>query len=151
MLPEWLNLSDPVAQRIVAAALGLIVLVVVLRIIGRRREAAAAAHRRAELRQAYDSVHLRKEEIKRLAEQITATSSTNRVTGFTIVRQVETIFTDGQASSVAAVELAKALAAQKGGNAVVNFQTRQTPTGKWVASGDAVVVRILTRRGKEEA
>jgi hypothetical protein len=44
------------------------------------------------------------------------------------------------------VEFAKALAAQKGANALVNLQTRQTAVGKWVASGDGVVVKLIARR-----
>jgi len=48
-----------------------------------------------------------------LAEQIVATSSTPRIAGYALIRQVETVFSDGRPSSAAAVELAKALAAQK--------------------------------------
>lgn len=144
-MPEWLNLADPLARTIVIAATGFIVLVILIRIVSGRRAAAAEARRRAELRRDYDSVRLQQEEVKKLAEQIWITSSTARVTGFTLVRQVETVFTDGRASSVAAIDLCKAMAAQKGANAVINLQTRQTPAGKWVASGDAVVVRSLGR------
>lgn len=146
-MPEWLNIEDPLVRRIVLGAAAFVVLVLVLRVIGRRRAAAAEARRRAELRRDYDAVRLRQEEIRRLASQIAATSSTNRIAGFTIVRQVETVFTDGCASSVTAIELAKALAVQKGANALINLQTQQVG-GKWVASGDAVVVRLLGRRGE---
>ena len=150
MLPEWLNIQDDLVQKIVAFAAGFIVLVIVLRIWGGRRAAAAAARRRAELRRDYEVVRLQREEIRKLAVRIEATSSTSRIAGFTIVRQIETVFTDGRASSVAAVELAKALAAQKGGNALINLQTQQTPNGKWVANGDAVVVKTFGRRGERE-
>ncbi|MCK4343110.1 MAG: hypothetical protein KAY37_15455 [Phycisphaerae bacterium] len=147
-MPEWLNLADPVAQKIVAGAAAFIVLVIVVRIWSGYRNKVIAARRRAELRRSYDSVRLQQEEIKRLADRIQTTSSTARITGFTIVRQVEAVFTEGRTSSVAALELCKALAAQKGGNAVINLQARQTPSGKWVASGDAVVVQDSSERGQ---
>jgi len=147
-MPEWLNIEDPLVRRIVLAAAAFLLLVVALRVIGRRRAAAAEARRRAELRRGFDAVRLRQEEIRRLAGRIEATSSTSRIAGFTIVRQVETVFTDACASSVTAIELAKALAAQKGANALINLQTQQVG-GKWVASGDAVVVRLLGRRGED--
>ena len=55
----------------------------------------------------------------------------------------QTVFSDGRPSSLAAVEYVKAMAAQKGANAIINLESRQTPTGKWMASGDAVVVHLL--------
>jgi uncharacterized protein YbjQ (UPF0145 family) len=145
-----LNLQDPLVQRIVLAAAALVVLVIFLRIVGRSREARAAARRRAEVRRRFEGVRLEQEEIRRLAEEIVATSSTARIAGYAILRQVETVFGDGKPSSGAAVELVKALAAQKGANALINLQTRQMATGKWVASGDAVVVRLIGRRGEEK-
>ncbi len=147
-LPVNFDWADPLVRRIVLAAAALIVLVIVLRIVGRWRETRAAARRRAELHQHFDVVRLEQEEIRRLAEQLVATSSTTRVAGYAILRQVETIFSDGKPSSVAAVDLVKALAAQKGANALINLQTRQTPAGKWVASGDAVIVKLIGRRGE---
>ncbi len=146
-LPVSFDLKDPLVQRIVLAAAALIGLVIVLRIVGRWREARAAARRRAELRRQYESVRLEQAEIARLAAEIVATSSTARIAGYAILRQVETVFSDGKPSSATAVELAKALAAQKGANALINVQTRQVPTGKWSASGDAVVVKLIGRRG----
>jgi hypothetical protein len=149
-MPDWLHITslsvdDPVVQKIVAGAVLLIMLVIVLRLIGRHRETVAAARRRAELHQAFAGVRLEQEEIRRLAQQIIATSSTARVAGYAILRQVETVFSDGKSSSGTAVDLVKALAAQKGANAIINLQTRQTPAGKWVASGDAVLVKLIGR------
>ncbi len=146
-LPVNLDLQDPLVQRIVLAAVALLSLVILLRILGRWREARAAARRRAELHQRFESVRLQQEEIKHFAGQIVATSSTTRIAGYAIVRQVEAVVSDGKPSSIAAVELLKALAAQKGANAVINLQTQQTPAGKWIASGDAVVVKLIGRRG----
>jgi len=149
MLPQWLNLQDPFVKTVVYAAAGLIILIIVVRIVARRREAVADARRRAELRRSHEGLRLQQEEIKRLAEKIQATSSTSRIAGFMIARQVETIFSEPRPSSVAAVELTKALAAQKGANAIINLQTQQMPTGKWVASGDAVLVKLVGRRDTE--
>ena len=147
-MPAWfqsLSLQDPLVRRIVFAAGGLVVLVVLLRVLGSWRAAAGAARRRAALRREYESVRLQQEEVKRLADQILTTSSTSRVTGFAIVRQVETVFSEGRASSAAAIELCKALAARKGANAIINLQSQQAPTGKWYASGDGVIVRSVAR------
>jgi hypothetical protein len=136
-------LNDPLVRKLVLGAAALIALLIVFRLIGHWRERAAVARRRAELRRACDDLRLQQEEIKKLAEQIVATSSTGRIAGYAIVRQVETIFTEPKASSVAVVELVKAVAAQKGANALINLHSQQMPGGKWVASGDAVIVRQI--------
>ncbi len=143
---EWYNQLDPLVQRIVLAAAAFIALVIVLRWISGRRWRRSVARRQAELRRQYEHVRLQQEEVKRLAEQIWTTSSTNRIAGFAITRQLEAVFTEGKPSSLTAVEWCKALAAQKGANAIINLQTQQGPNGKWFASGDAVVVRNLVAK-----
>ena len=153
MLPDWLrntsfSLSDPVVQKIVAGAAALIVLVILLRIISRVRYDVANARLRAELRREKDELQVQHEEAKQLAEKIVATSSTARVAGYAIVRQIETVFAEAKPSSAAAVEAVKTLAAQQGANALVNLQSRQLPTGKWTASGDGVIVKLIGRRGE---
>lgn len=153
-MPEWLNfealnISDPLVRRIVLAAGALVVLALVLWVIRRRRERAAVRERTTELRRGFEELRLQNAEIQKLAAEIVATSSTSRVAGYAILRQVETVFADGRTSSAAAVELLKALAAQKGANAVINVQTRQASLGKWAASGDAVVVQLIGRRAPE--
>lgn len=135
------GLSDPLVRKIVCAAIVFIIGVIVIRFLARRSESSRAARARAELRAGMRQVRLQQEQITRLAARIIATSSTSRIAGFGIVRQIEAVFSDGEKSSEAAVELVKAHAAEKGANAIVNLQTRQTPTGKWVANGDAVVVK----------
>ncbi len=141
-------LADPLIRKILIAAGAVILLALVLRIVGRRRYSAAAARQRAAVRENYEHLRLQQEEIKKLAEKIVATSSTSRIVGFALVRQVETVFSEPRPSSTAAVDLVKALAARKGGNAVINLQTQQMPTGKWVANGDAVLVRAFGRAGE---
>ena len=155
---EWLqellrkvNLSDPLVQKIVIGAVALIFLVILAKIVGRVREGAAEARRRAERKREAGEAQTQEEELKRSAEQIVATSSTARIAGYGIVRQVETLYTEARPSSVAAVELLKGLAARKGANGIVNLQSQQLPTGKWVASGDAVVVKLFNRRGEKPA
>ncbi len=149
-MPEFLRFSDPLVQRIVYGAAAFAVIVVVLRVIVAWRERRRSARIRKELQRDYDKVRLQQEEIRKLAGQIEATSSTPRITGFAITRQIETVFSEPRASSVSAVELAKALAAQKGANAIINLQTQQAPNGKWFASGDAVVVKVIGRRKPPE-
>ena len=144
-MPEWFNLQDPLTRKIVLGAVVLVVLVFVARVWGGLRNRAIAARRRRELRRNYESIRLQQEEIKKLADQIEATSSTSRIAGFAIVRQIDTVFSEGRPSSQAAVELAKALAAQKGGNAIINLQIQQGPNGKWFASGDTVIVKAFGR------
>ena len=141
-----LDMSDPLVRLIVYLAVGLVVLVIVLRIFGRVRANLAAARLRSELRQGREEIQHQHEEAERLAGQIVATSSTARIAGYLILRQVETVCTDGRASSSAALELLKALAAGKGANGIINVQTQQSPNGKWVASGDAVLLRSVERR-----
>jgi len=153
-MPEWLqnlpaSLSDPLVRRIVWAAAGIIVLVIVLRIIRRVRYRLANARLRATLARERDEMHQQQAEAHRLAERILATSSTARIAGYAIVRQVETLITEARPSSAGAMELLKATAARKGANALINVQTQQTAGGKWVANGDAVVVKLIPRRGEK--
>ncbi len=140
-LPDLLQ--DPLVRKIVGAAAAIMAIAIVFRIIGGWRRTVADARRRAELRRFTDDLRLRKEEVHRLAERVLATSSTGQIAGFELVRQVEMVFADNQTSSAAAVELVKALAVRKGANALINLQTRQLPAGKWIASGDAVIVRSV--------
>jgi hypothetical protein len=141
---------DPVVEKIVLGALALVIVAVLLHFIGRWRDATAAARFRADLHAGFEEVRLQHEEIKRLAEQIMATSSTGRIAGYGLVRQVEAVFSEGQKSAEAAVELVKAHAARKGANAVINLRTQQIPSGKWVAGGDAVVVKNMRQRETSE-
>jgi len=144
MILDWLAALDPTVQWIVKGGAAFIALVLLLRILGGLRERRDSVRRRAALQRDHETARLQQEEVRRLAGQILTTSSTTRVIGFNVVRQVEAVFTDGCPSSVAAMELAKALAVRKGANAIINLQTQQTPGGKWVACGDAVIVRALS-------
>jgi len=140
-MPEWLNLQDPLAQRIVLGAAGLVLLLLVARVWQRRRQARAAAQRRAALRATYEQLQSEQQEVHRLAGQIVATGSTGTIAGFVIVRQIEAVFAEAQRSPTEAVERLKALAARKGANALINVTSQRLPAGSSVASGDAVIVR----------
>lgn len=142
-MPSWLNFSDPTTRWILLGAAGVVALGLVSWIIGRWREARYARSRRQDLYKHADTVRVRQEELGRLAAKIMATSSTSRIAGYEVVRQIEAVFVDGQASPPAAVEHIKAQAARKGGNAVINLRAERLPSGKCVANGDAVIVKPL--------
>ncbi|MCH8807599.1 MAG: hypothetical protein IH986_16145 [Planctomycetes bacterium] len=149
-MPDWLDFQDPLVRKIVYAAIGLLVLTIVLSMWNRFREARYYARRRKELRKTQSAVELRQREAERLGVRIIATSSTNDVAGFEIVRQIEAVFTEGHPSPAKAVEMLKALAAQKGANAIINLAGERPPGSKCVARGDAVIVRSLQRRSRAE-
>ena len=144
LVKNWFDGLDPLVQLLVVGGAAVIVLVLILRVLGGLRERRDAARRRAVLHREREGARAEHDELQRLADKIVTTSSTTRLIGFAIVRQVEAVFTEGFPSSVAALENAKALAARKGANALINLDARQTPAGKWVAAGDAVIVRPIT-------
>ena len=83
-----------------------------------------------------DLVRARREE----AAKIVATSTTDRIVGYTIVQQVEAVVVDGFRRPEEALEGLKAAAAMKGANAVTHVHTERTSSGRCGARGDAVVV-----------
>ena len=141
------DLSDPLIRQIVLAAGGLVLVVILWRLLGVLRTSRLAAQIRADVQRRRAEGQHQHEEAARLAERVVATSSTSRVAGYLIHRQIETVCTDGQPSSAAALELLKALAAEKGANGLINVQTQAAPYGKWLARGDAVVLQLIGRRG----
>ncbi len=144
VVPEWLYWlipQDALARTVVAVALAVIVVALLGRAWQRRREQRLAARRSAELRRTYGVLQMQQQEIAKLATRILATSSTGTIAGFEVVRQIEAVFADGQRSPAAAVELLKALAAQRGANALIHLKGQRLPDGKCVASGDAVIVQ----------
>ncbi|MFH1746357.1 MAG: hypothetical protein ABIG44_04860 [Planctomycetota bacterium] len=139
-MPEWLHFDEPLVRNVVVGAAGLILLLLIIRLWQRRREATAYARRRAQLRRTHGHVRMRQQEIHEQAAHIMATSSTANITGYTIVRQIEAVFTDGHKSPDEAVEALKAQAARKGANALINLGGQRLPSGKCVANADAVIV-----------
>lgn len=143
-------MGDPVIMAVVLAAGVVIVLSVVGRLWRRGREAAAEARQRAARREEQGYLQKQQAEVERLAGKIIATSSTGSIAGFEIVRQVEAVFTDGHPTPTKAVEHLKAVAAEKGANAVVNLNSARPPSGKCVAHGDAVIVRPVEEKPPEK-
>jgi len=134
-------MNDPLVIGWVAGGAAVVILIFVIRALQQRREAAYFARRRAELRETRGYLYMQQQELEKLAARIIATSSTHVIAGFDIVRQIEAVFTDGHVSPVKAVEVLKAVAAEKGANAIVNLASERQATGKCAARGDAVVVR----------
>lgn len=85
-----------------------------------------------------DSIELDRKR-REMAVQVVATSTGNRLAGFRIVRQVEAVFVDGCRTPDEALTALKALAVERGANALLNVHTDRTPAGKCSASGDAIV------------
>jgi hypothetical protein len=134
-------MGDPVIIAIVAGAGIVFVLSVIAYVWKRYREARYYARRRVDLRKQRDFLETQQREIEQLAGRIIATSSTVSIAGYTIVRQIEAIFTDGHPTPNQAVQWLKAIAAEKGANAIINLTNARPPSGKCLAHGDAVVVR----------
>ncbi|NLX23081.1 MAG: hypothetical protein GXY55_15630 [Phycisphaerae bacterium] len=74
------------------------------------------------------------------ARLIVATSTTTRLAGFRIVRQVEAVFVEGYRTPEEALIALKAAAADRGANAILNVHTDRTAAGRCTASGDAIIV-----------
>lgn len=137
------TLNDPVVLAILGAAAAVVIFTILARVIGGRRSAAKDAVRRAEVRRAQGYLYLQQQEVERIGGRIIATSSTPAIAGFAIQRQIEAVFTDGHASPQKAVDVLKAIAAEKGANAIINLATDRPAAGKCVAHGDAVIVKPL--------
>lgn len=77
---------------------------------------------------------------RELARRILATSTSARLAGFKIVRQVEAVFVEGYRAPEEAMIALKATAAERGANGILNVSTERTAAGRCSASGDAVIV-----------
>lgn len=135
---------DPLALQIILGALGFVVIVILAAWWQRRRERRLAARYRAEWQTARRELQMQQAQIDELAGRIVATSSTGQIAGFDVIRQVETLFTDGHKTPAEAAQHLKALAAQKGANALVNLAGERPPSGKCSARADAVIVQTTT-------
>lgn len=144
-------LSNPLVVALLLAALAVTVLSVLAGLLRRRRESSRLRARRDEMRRQQGYVAMQQQEIERMAGRILATSSTSAIIGFEIVRQIETVFTDGHPSPNRAVEMLKAMAAERGANAVINLSSQRLGSGKCVAHGDAVLVQPPEKPAEEKA
>jgi hypothetical protein len=128
------------------AAIALLALLVLLRIWrglkrALRRRRPPTIHPRL-ARYNVDQAELDRER-RDLARQIVATSTSTRLAGYRMVRQVEAVFVEGLRTPDDAIIALKAAAAQRGANAILNVKTDRTAAGKCSASGDAIVIAPL--------
>jgi uncharacterized protein YbjQ (UPF0145 family) len=75
------------------------------------------------------------------AGKVIATSSTGRIAGYELVRQIEATFVEGYRTPEEAVSALKAQAGRKGANAIINLSQQRTAAGRCTAQGDAVCVQ----------
>jgi len=141
-------MNDPVIVAVIGGAAAVIVFSILARFWRGRREAVRDFRIRKGVRQQRGHVQRRESEMAELAGRIIATSSTDTIAGYRVVRQIEAVFADGQAAPSEAVSALKAAAAEKGANAVINLQSVRTAAGKYLAQGDAAVVEPLADEPK---
>ncbi|MBP7935706.1 MAG: hypothetical protein KA354_13750 [Phycisphaerae bacterium] len=80
---------------------------------------------------------------RQLARKIVATSTSARLAGFKIMRQVEAVFVEGYRAPEEAMIALKAAAAERGANGILNVGAERTAAGRCSASGDAVIVAAI--------
>jgi len=90
-----------------------------------------------------DRVELQRRQ-RELSAAIVTTSTSSRLAGYRLVRQVEAVFVEGFSTPDDALIALKAAAVERGANAIINVRTEHTAAGRSTASGDAVVVAPLT-------
>ncbi len=88
-------------------------------------------------------------ERRELSRGIVATSTSGRLAGYRVVRQVEAVFVEGLPTPDDALIALKASAVERGANAILNVQTGRTAAGKCSASGDAVLVAEVQPRSPQ--
>jgi hypothetical protein len=90
--------------------------------------------------QKYNVDHVELDRKRReMAVGVVATSTGNRLAGFRIVRQVEAVFVDGFRTPEEALTALKAMAVERGANALLNVRTERTTAGRCSASADAII------------
>ncbi len=134
-------MNDPVIRAILIGGGALIIVAILAAWLRRRAESRAWRASAEERRRRAGYAALQDEELQRQAARILATSSSPTIAGFTILRQVEAVFSDGHPNPTRAVLVLKALAAERGGNAIVNLLSERQAGGKCAARGDVVVAR----------
>lgn len=139
LVESWL--PGGLTQYLIALIVILALALLVRRWLNSRRESAYFRRHANEVRERQARVAEERQAAGRLATRIIATSSTSKIAGFEIKRQVEALFTDGHASGADAVAAVKAIAARKGANALINLRSERHASGKYVANGDAVIVQ----------
>ena len=131
-------------RTLVIYGVGVLIALLILRMIWRRITGAFRRRRPATIHPKlqkynvdYDALNRQREE---QAAVIIATSTSSRLAGYRVARQVEAVFADGCRSPEEALLALKATAGERGANAILNVKTERTTAGKCSASGDAVIV-----------
>ncbi len=124
-------------------ALGILIGLLVLRGIWHRIWRAIRRRGPAQIHpslQKYNVDHVELDKKRReMAAGVVATSTGSRLAGFRIVRQVEAVFVEGFRTPDEAMTALKAMAIERGANALLNVRTERTTAGRCSASGDAIV------------
>jgi len=142
--------TDPLQLKLLKVAVALLALAAALKILAGlwhfvRRRRQPEIHPRLQKYAGPDETTLR------LAGQIVATSSTQEIPGYRIVRAIDALYVDGFRTPAEALLGLKAAAAEKGANAVINVRHERTSLGRCCASGDAVLVEPESPRQPRQA
>jgi len=143
-IQEWLPAEY--RQWIIVGGIGLLILLVIRSLWRRiarfiRRQRPPTIHPRLQKYNIDHAQEIREQEKK--AASILATSTGNRLAGFRMIRQVEAVFVEGYRTPQEALTALKAIAAERGANAIINVKTERTSAGKCTGSGDAVVAEPI--------
>jgi hypothetical protein len=141
-LEFWIELAVSHRYWILGGAIALIILYLLLRVwrfIRRQIRRRRPPNIHPSL-QKYNVDHAELDRRRReQALKIVATSTSNRLAGYRIVRQVEAVFVEGYRTPEDALIALKSEAAERGANAILNVSTQRTAAGRCTASGDAIV------------
>ena len=144
---KWLEFLPPEWRPWLVYALVAVIVLLVLRALwrvmtgGRRRRGPATIHPKLQ-KYNIDRAKLAREQ-REQAVSIVATSTSTRLAGFRIVRQVEAVFVDGYPTPEDALIALKAEAVRRGANSLINVKTDRTGSSQCSASADAVVATPL--------
>ena len=141
-------MKDPVIIAMLVGCAALIVLSIIGRIRRRLSDALQSKRIRGAVREQRHYLERRQAELEQLAGRIIATSSTDSIIGFSLVRQIEAVFADGHPTPEQAVLALKAIAAEKGANGIINLHSTRPPAGKCMAYGDAVIMNPIAEQPK---
>lgn len=148
--PDWLNQLMRILTEYrpyLLYAVGILVGLLILRGLWRRFWRAIRRSHPPKIHPSLQKYNVDQAELDRkrreMAVGVVATSTGSRLAGFRIVRQVEAVFVDGFRTPEEALTALKAMAVERGGNALLNVRTERTAAGRCSASGDAIVAAPL--------
>ena len=137
----WLENNRNLLIVITAVLLGLVVLQRVYWWVRRRARSRRPAELNPKLQKYAGTAEADAQADRLTAEKIIATSSTARIAGYEVLKQIEAVFVEGHRSPDEAARALKIAAGRLGANAIINLSQQRTPAGRCSAQGDSVVVR----------